>query len=96
MDGFSETARRLKRTWVTGLTVFILLVLGAGVVGFGVALALTVLSEIFGWREGLVELWLAITASVWLPLAIGSLCRQFSFRNIMALGGNELDKYRSR
>lgn len=96
MGDFAEKAGRLKRTWVTGATVLLLLVLVASVVGCAVAIALGVVSEIFDWREGMAELWLAVTGAVWLPLAIGSLCRLFSFRNIIALGGDELDKYRSR
>lgn len=96
MSDFAEKAGRLKRTWVTGATVVILLVLSAGVIGGAVGLALTILSELLGWRDGLVGLWLAVTAVAWLPLAIGYVCRQWSFRSLMALGGDELDKYRLR
>lgn len=90
------TASRLKGMWVYGVTVLLLLVLAAAAIGIVVALLLGLLSEVFGWRDGAAEAWIAITALVWLPIAVGNAFRYDAFKNIVDRANRELDKYRSR
>lgn len=67
--------------WALGAVVFFLLALIVGVAAFAVAVPFGILSEVFGWGDGL-STWLAVTACVWLPLAIGYMCNQQGFRSI--------------
>lgn len=82
MRDFAATARRLKSAWVLGLAVLFLLSVAAAASGILVAVPLIVLSELFEWRDGLMETWLALSASIWLPLAAGSMADN-GFRSLL-------------
>jgi len=52
--------------------------LAAAAIGIVVAVPLTVLAEVLGWEDGVAETWVAISALVWLPVAVGNAFRQDS------------------
>ena len=96
MSKLLTTASRVKGMWVHGVTVLFLLAVSAAAVGLLVAIPLGVLAEVLGWDDGFAESWLAISALVWLPVAVGNMSRQDAFKGIVDCANRELDKYRSR
>jgi hypothetical protein len=84
MSWLYRTLRRLKNQWVAGVAILLLLAASAFAFGLAGVLVLGLLGALFGMQTDTWE-WVALSALVWLPLAVGVISTslgRFSYKEL--------------